>query len=36
MAFLQEHQQPARVRFVLFDQCTLDTFVWTLEDLQQA
>jgi O-acetyl-ADP-ribose deacetylase (regulator of RNase III) len=36
MAFLQERQQPARVRFVLFDQGTLETFVWTLEDLQQA
>jgi len=32
-AFLQEHQQPAWVRFVLFDQGTLDAFVRTLEAL---
>ena len=33
MTFLREHQQPAWVRFVLFDQVTLDTFVQTLKDL---
>jgi O-acetyl-ADP-ribose deacetylase (regulator of RNase III) len=33
MAFLRERQQPAWVRFVLFDQGTLDTFVRMLEDL---
>ncbi len=36
MAFLRERKQPAWVRFVLFDQGTLDTFVRTLEGLQQA
>jgi len=35
-AFLQAHQQPAWVRFVLFDQDTLNTFVRTLAGLQQA
>jgi O-acetyl-ADP-ribose deacetylase (regulator of RNase III) len=34
MAFLQERQQPAWVRFVLFDQGTLDTFVQMLTGLQ--
>ncbi|ETW99774.1 MAG: hypothetical protein ETSY2_40235, partial [Candidatus Entotheonella gemina] len=34
MAFLRERKQPAQVRFVLFDQGTLDTFVRTLEGLQ--
>jgi O-acetyl-ADP-ribose deacetylase (regulator of RNase III) len=33
MAFLRERQQPAWVRFVLFDQVTLDIFVQTLKDL---
>jgi O-acetyl-ADP-ribose deacetylase (regulator of RNase III) len=36
MAFLQERQQPAWVRFVLFDQGTLDTFVQTLTGLQST
>lgn len=35
MTFLRERKQPAWVRFVLFDQGTLDTFVRTLEGLQQ-
>lgn len=34
MTFLRAHQQPAEVRFVLFDQGTLDIFVQTLKDLQ--
>lgn len=35
MAFLRDHKQPSLVRFVLFDQGTLDTFVRTLDGLQQ-
>lgn len=34
MAFLQQHEQPAWVRFVLFDQGALATFEQTLERLQ--
>jgi O-acetyl-ADP-ribose deacetylase (regulator of RNase III) len=36
LAFLQARQQPAWVRFVLFDQGTLDTFVQTLTGLQST
>ncbi len=36
LAFLRERKQPVLTRFVLFDQGTLDTFVKTLEGLQQV
>ncbi len=36
MTFLREHKQPELVRFVLFDQATLEIFERALEQLQDA